>query len=45
MKPHTKVLALAFIRYFKGMAAAVSIWLESEEKSEELNKHLPIDES
>ena len=34
MKPHTKVLALAFIRYFKGMAAAVALWLESEEKED-----------
>jgi len=32
LKPHTKVLALAIVRYLKGFAAAITIWIEAEEK-------------
>jgi len=32
LKPHTKTLALAVVRYLKGFAAAIILWIEAEEK-------------
>jgi len=31
LKPHTKTLALAVVRYLKGFAAAIILWIEAED--------------